>query len=349
MLLRSQTLSSTQRREIESFRDAVVVAALLHDIGHLAPGSHIAFKTWFPECQDSHEEVAVRILKEDNHLHQLLEEHQSGLTETVCRILNADDSLPPWTWEVLSSGGWNCDRGHWCIADSLLAGVNYGDYNINAIIESLTITEDSRLALRENRLDAMMHFSVSRHAMYRQIFQHRVLLSADMLNSSLVKRARFLKSDLEWCDEVMKHVLSASDPSHLTLQDINEMREAWWRYHLLQWRRGEDVILADLADRLVNRRLFKTIRLPEERKDELIARAQEHCSALGFNPDYYLHTVSTFDTHTEDELHAVEVVTEKGELCPLAELDPLFKALAQTPRYQWIAVPTEVKTALLQS
>ena len=73
--------------------------------------------------------------------------------------------------------------------DSVLAGVSYGKYNIPALVDSILITNDKQLALMENRLDAMLHFMVSRHAMYRQIYQHRVLLAADMLNKAVVQRA----------------------------------------------------------------------------------------------------------------------------------------------------------------
>jgi HD superfamily phosphohydrolase len=48
-------LSRTHSKEVEAYRPAVAAAALLHDVGHLAPGSHTAFKTWFPHAQDIHE------------------------------------------------------------------------------------------------------------------------------------------------------------------------------------------------------------------------------------------------------------------------------------------------------
>src|SRR5471030_1695357 len=47
-------LESEHADQIAPYRLAVAGAGLLHDLGHLAPGSHTAAKTWFPNDLDRH-------------------------------------------------------------------------------------------------------------------------------------------------------------------------------------------------------------------------------------------------------------------------------------------------------
>lgn len=340
-------------RDVEVYRPAILVAGLLHDVGHLAPGSHTAFKTWFPGQEDSHELLAELVINEDPEIRQLLDSYSSELRANVIAILSESDKVPAWTWQAISGGGWNVDRGNWSTVDSVLAGVSYGKYNIPALVESILITDDKQLALMENRLDAMMHFMVSRHAMYRQIYQHRVLLAADMLNKAVVQRARDLGKQIEFADEVMRQVLSAENAGQLTLEVMYEMREPWWRYHLSRWAKGSDPTLRDLSDRLLNRRLFKTVRIRgDEERSSLLEAARASLSRVGLDPRYYLHEISAGDVHSGDTRQSLLVQLDDGSVITLAEADPLFQAMASASRFTkrtWLAVPQEVKLELGRS
>lgn len=336
--------------KIAEFRNAVAAAAILHDIGHLAPGSHTAFKTWFPNALDCHEHLAEKIIRNDTAIQNVLNQTSPNLIETVCQVLSESVNLPAWTVELLSGGAWNVDRGNWCAVDSVMAGVSYGRYNIPALTESLVLSSDGHLALKENRLDAMMHFALSRHAMYRQVYQHRTLLAADTLNQSIAKRARLLKNKLPFCDAAMQEVLNVESAEQLSLETIFNMREAWWRYHLLAWRNSGDEILKDLSNRLLNRQLLKTIRVREgEAVEELMQRARDTAQQLGFDPDYYIHSITTADMQAQEIKKPLLVMLDDTSTRPLTQADPLFGALLRESRAsarQWIAVPQEVKQSL---
>ena len=345
-------LERSHPEQVKRYRCAVSAAALLHDIGHLAPGSHTAFKSWFPDSPDDHEEVAVRIISEDAELGAILAEFGAQVESDLAQILQESAALPAWTWQIISGGGWNVDRGNWCVVDSILAGVSYGHYNIPALTESIVIAEDGSLGLKENRLDAMVHFAVSRHAMYRQIYQHRVLLAADTLNIGIVQRARDLlaQSSLGFCDEHMQTALRAKRSADLPLQTVFNMREGWWRYHLLRWQEGSDPILADLCSRLLNRKLFKTVRLPNENQAlDLHRAAKAAVIKAGYDPRYYLHTITTTDMHEGDHRKSMPVIYDNGAIRPVTEADPLLNALlgpARLIKNSWLVMPAEAKKEL---
>ena len=348
--LAMEKLRLSHASEVNTYRTGVLVAALLHDVGHLAPGSHTAFKTWFPGQKDSHEKIAERIILEDAGIRKILDGYSKDLASLVTSILGETSSVPPWTWQLLSGGGWNVDRGNWSTVDSVLAGVSYGKYNIPALVDSIIITDDRQLALRENRLDAMMHFVVSRHAMYRQVYQHRVLLAADTLNKAVVLRARAMRSQLVFSDATMEAVLNADSAETLPLDIIFQMREAWWRYHILQWSRSADSILSDLSERILSRRLFKTIRTGDKEDQEaLLEQAKAALVRLGIDPTYYLHSLSTGDVHAGDSKQSILVQRHNGEIQTLGEAEPLFHRMTEDSRESkktWIALPEAAKIQL---
>jgi HD superfamily phosphohydrolase len=337
--------------QVTPWRPAILAAALLHDIGHLAPGSHTAFKTWFPGQPDSHEALAELVITGDAEIAHILTDFSAALTAQVLSILAESDDIPAWTWQVISGGGWNVDRGNWSTVDSVLAGVSYGKYNIPALVDSIVITKDGNLALMENRLDAMLHFMVSRHAMYRQIYQHRVLLAADMLNKAVVQRARDLGEAVPFADTAMQAALAARDVHGLSLPTMFQMRESWWRYHLSRWASGDDEILRDLSDRVLHRRLFKTVRVEGDR-DHLIRLAREAVTASSYDARYYLHEISTADMHAGDTRQSMLVQLDSGQVITLSDADPMFKAMVTDSRLSkrsWLAIPKEVKAALNRS
>ena len=341
---------SRHNPEVAEYRTAVAAAALLHDVGHLAPGSHTAHKTWFPEGPDEHELTACRIVESDPALHTIFHRYGADMAKTVAAILREDPKLPPWTWEIISGGGWNVDRGNWCAVDSVMAGVTYGRYNIAALTESLFIDTEGHLALRENRLDAMMHFAVSRHAMYRQLYQHRVLLAADTINAAVVRRLRDLHGKVNFADDEMRSTLSAKSAADLPLNTIYAMRESWWRYHLGRWSNDSDPILSDLSQRLLNRRLFKTVRIqPGDDPQTLQKQAAAAVSKAGFDPRYYLHSITSANVHAGDSEHSLRVLAEDGNFKQLGDADPLFNTLltgADSYRQSWLALPREAKEIL---
>ncbi len=346
-------LRESYPERVKEYELPLCAAAILHDVGHLAPGSHTAFKTWFPGQPDIHEEIGIKIIREDPEISRILKAVGDDCLEKTIAILQKDDSLPAWTWQMIAGAGWNVDRGNWCMVDSIMAGVNYGKYNIDALIGSLELTDDGQLALRENRLDAMMHFALSRHAMYSQIYHHRVLLAADMLNIAIVKRARkLLKAggDPLFMDAVMENVLTAQGPEELSLEDIYAMRESWWGYHLSRWQDHSDETLSDLCSRLVNRKLLKMFRLrSSEDEEKVIEESRKAVADSGYDPDYYLFTVSTVDMQRSEGEQSIKVKMDDGEIRNMSDVEPLYTALVDNPQVKkrtWVVLPEEAKKAI---
>lgn len=356
---------------IHPYENAVAAAALLHDIGHVAPGSHLGEKVWSENETGRHEDLSVRIIKENEEINSILSSYDPSLPQAVCDILEDKETVPPWTRSIISGGGWNADRGNWAIVDSAMCCVSYGRYNVLALIDAFRLTESGQLVLLESRLDALTHFFVARDSMYRQVYQHRVLQATDALTLNIVRRIRALQAECTTLEEVskkhnihmdetMREVLSSSHYVEASLETVFEMNEHWWSYHLHRWCGANDTILSDLSTRLRDRVLFKTIRLDADRSSEenrqekqkefdfILKQAKEISQELGLDPQYYVTLIEEKDKHRGKSEAPPLALLETGEVLPVTEVEPMIgQIMKRVPAVRsWLAVPSEVKQRL---
>ncbi|MDQ3012062.1 MAG: hypothetical protein M3X11_15310, partial [Acidobacteriota bacterium] len=184
------------------------------------------------------------------------------------------------------------DRFDYLLRDSLMTGAKYGNYDLEWIIHALEIDEENeRIYVAANGLYAVEEYLQARFYMFRQVYFHRSLRSAEAVLMSILRRAVELmrEGNLKFivADSVMEHVLKGevlTTAEYLRFDDHDVM------FHMKQWTREPDVILNDLARRFIERRMFKAIDLemPDAERAAYIAKARERIAAQGFDPDYYV-------------------------------------------------------------
>ena len=222
-----------------------------------------------------------------------------------------------------------------------MASVSYGRYNVFALLDAFRLSDAGELVLQESRLDALTHFFVARDSMYRQVYQHRVTQAVDMVSEKLFLRIRDLIDQLRagkpgevaselskigiFVDPVMSAaLLSRNYGSELELDQIFKMTEGWWSYHVERWCDSKDEIVADLASRLRDRRLLKTIRTDIRVKSgtgsssiadrAMIERATTTARELGFDPRYYVFEIAGLDRHRGKVEELPQVLLDNGDL-----------------------------------
>lgn len=338
---------------VEPFKDAVAAAAILHDIGHTAPGSHLAERVW-SDSKCRHEAISIRVIEEDEEIRSILDTRSPELMKQVCSILANAESMPQWTRAIISGAGWNADRGNWAIVDSAMCAVKYGNYNVTALLDAYRLTKNAELVLQESRLDALTHFFVARDSMYRQVYQHRVLQAVDTITCSIARRAKELlcsETNVCFADDTMKSLLRSNNYAReLPLPELFEMCENWWGYHIGRWCNCDDTILSDLSSRLRDRRLFKTVRLPSDKgqADSLLQDAKALLESTGLDPKYYLSVINEADAHREKEEEPPFLLLDTGEIAPVTEVEPLIAQILarKDSSRRWLAIPAETKRSL---
>jgi HD superfamily phosphohydrolase len=266
-------------------RLAVRCAALLHDIGHGA-FSHVIE----PILHFHHEEFTVEaVLSRETEAGRLLSDFSAELPEAVAGIIRGD--FRPTALAQLVSSQLDVDRMDYLLRDSLMTGAKYGVYDLEWIIKSLEIDEaNDRLYVSARGIYAVEDYLQARYYMFRQVYFHRTLRSAEAVLRSLLRRALqlFQSGKSIWFAEKtpFEKILKGEKLNlheHLQIDDADVM------FHIKQWQTADDRILSDLAQRFLNRRLFKAFDLdmPENERQDFLEKAARVVEKYDFDKDYY--------------------------------------------------------------
>ena len=267
-------------------RTAVRVAALVHDVGH-GPFSHVVESI----LGFHHEAFSVEaVLSSETEIGQTISKFSPTLAAQIADIIRGQ--FRPVALGQLVSSELDVDRMDYLLRDSLMTGVKYGVFDLEWVIKSLEIDEaNDRLYVSAPGIYAVEDYLQARYYMYRQVYFHRTLRSAEAVLHSLLRRAleMFAKGEQLWfatgtpIEKVLRgEKLSLSE--HLSLDDSDVF------FHIKQWCSADDKILGDLSDRFLNRRLFKAFDLdmPDNERDDFIRKVRACVAGHGFDPDHYV-------------------------------------------------------------
>lgn len=269
----------------EEDRAAARAAALLHDVGH-GSFSHV-----MESVLGFHHETmtALAVTSDETEIGQVLAAFSPSLPDRVASIV--EGTFRPAALAQLVSSQLDVDRMDYLLRDSLMTGAKYGLYDLEWIVNALQIDEEGdRIYVAARGVFAVEEYLQARYYMFRQVYFHRTLRSAEAVLRSALRRALQLLEQGEdiWYapGTAFEKVLRRKPLSvmeHLEIDDSDVI------FHLKQWQRANDPVLRDLSLRFVGRRLFKAIDLdmPEPERAEFIANARNLVAGAGYLPDYY--------------------------------------------------------------
>jgi HD superfamily phosphohydrolase len=330
-------------------RTAVLCAALLHDIGHGA-FSHV-----IETILDFHHEsfTIEAVLSTETEVGKVLRGYSENLPEDVANIISG--TFRPKALAQLVSSQLDVDRMDYLLRDSLMTGAKYGIYDLEWVIKSIEINEkDDHLYISAPGKYAVEDYLQARYYMYRQVYFHRTLRSAEAVLRVLIKRALYLyKTDGVWNEDEtpMQKILAGEKLSlqeHLALDDTDVM------FSIKRWQHSDDKILRDLASRFLNRRLFKAFDLdmPEDSRAQFILAAQTAVANAGFDPEYYFFEDSAgnvpYSFYSKDAADPKDLIyVEEGYSRPsireISAVSPAVRGLQESYRIHRICFPAELK------
>jgi HD superfamily phosphohydrolase len=334
----------------EGAQTAVRVAALLHDIGH-GPFSHVIESI----LGFHHEDFTVEaVLSDETAIGRLLTGYSHTLAPDVAAIVRHE--FKPNALGHLVSSQLDVDRMDYLLRDSLMTGAKYGVFDLEWIIKSIEIDEaNDRLYISTPGLYAVEDYLQARYYMYRQVYFHRTLRSAEAVLRVLVKRALKLAGTgkTPWSDDgtSMNAVVSGERLSlaqHLAFDDNDVL------YSIKRWRDSTDDTLSDLASRFLDRRLFKAwdLDMPENERADFVAAARSEVAAAGYDPEFYFvedeatnAPYSFYSKRNGDpkDLIYVQEGFARPRIREISEVSPAVRGLQEGYRIHRICFPAEVE------
>jgi len=170
-------------------RIAARAAALLHDVGH-GSFSHVMEKV----LNFHHERWTVDVIRnESSEIGELLLSYSPDLPEKVASII--EGKFQPSALGQLVSSQLDVDRMDYLLRDSLMTGAKYGIYDLEWIINALAIDEAAdRVYVQARGIYAVEEYLQARYYMFRQVYFHRALRSAEAVLRSILRRAAHSRS-----------------------------------------------------------------------------------------------------------------------------------------------------------
>lgn len=289
----------------EEVRLVALCAALLHDVGH-GPFSHVVETL----LGFHHEEWTVRLISDPRtQIHQLLSHTDCELPEKIIAVL--EHRYRPRFVAQLVSSQLDVDRFDYLLRDSLMTGAKYGFFDLEWVLHALELNpREDRLYVSAKGLYAVEEYLQARYYMFRQVYFHRALRTAEVLLKAIFRRAIELNAAgqlrFNLSDSPMGKLLQQKT---LTTEEYVELDDHDLMFFIKQWVHERDPILRDLAHRFLERRILKSIdfTLTGALKDEFIDRARRIVARAGFDPDYYLSEDRASDTpyrpYTPEQAH----------------------------------------------
>lgn len=311
-----------------------LVGALLHDLGH-GPFSHV-----FERVSGIHHERLTQrvILDPESEVHRILIQHDTTFPERLVDFLNCKPRRTFYC-DILSSQ-LDADRFDYLLRDNLMTGSGYGDYDLTWLLHALVVdAQADRLAVQWKGVSAVEAYLQARYHMYRNVYFHKVVRSAEGMVSLALQRAKRLavQHRLEWSKRETS-VQTALLGSRMSMQEFVELDDVSVMHCFKLWMHSDDRVLASLCHGLLFRRAFKSIdlsHLDREHARKIAAVAERAIAQQATDARYEVFFDEPEDTPYERNFDSSDTGEEilvrdyRSVLTPLARVSPMTKVLNQ--------------------
>ena len=298
-------------------KKAVILAILLHDIGH-GPFSHALENSFVTGI--SHEEISKFFMNSLNHAF-------GGDLALAIEIF--EDKYPKRFLHDLVSSQLDMDRLDYLKRDSFFTGVSEGVVSNQRIIKMFSVVNDE-IVIKEKGIYSIEKFIVARRLMYWQVYLHKTVLSAEFLLAKILERARELLNSGSnlFTVPTLKYFLTKS----ITNDNISQVEflnnfSKIDDYDVLTcikvWTEDSDKVISKLSEMLVNRNLLKVKISNNKFSDEEMEKTLNfNQKTLGFNNEemqYFVFQKEMENNAYDPRKDKIKILFNDGSLKDITE------------------------------
>lgn len=318
--------------------EALLIAILLHDIGH-GPFSH-AMEHSIVESVD-HEWISLQFMEAIN-------DEFNGELSLAIDIFKGHYHRKFFSQLIASQ--LDIDRLDYLKRDSFYTGVAEGNINSERIITMLNVINDE-LVVEQKGIYSVEKFLVARRLMYWQVYLHKTSLGAEQLVIRVFKRAKYLmdagvelssSKALNW---FLTHAIGKDEFSKDTLEIFSRLDDYDLVLAMKEWISAEDKILSRLCKMYINRDLFK-VKLnnkdfSKKRFEKELESVKDKLNLTEAEAHYFVFKGKVSNLAYDTEKPSINIYHKNGKISDVANVsDQLnLKALSRRVFKYYICYP----------
>ena len=301
----------------------VMLAGLLHDVGH-GPFSH-AFEH---VTNHSHEEYTAKIILGDTELNSILRAVSRKLPEDIVSIIqhtHENDIL-----NQIVSGQLDADRMDYLLRDSYFTATSYGQFDLERILRTMRVRKTSEgrkvIVVKHTGIHSVEDYIMARYQMYWQVYYHPVARSYEAVFIQLFNRLKDIFKDNKDYFEDMKVLIPFLEKAEVSEEEYYRLDENSLLYCCALIQDKDDVIAADLAKRLQNRKLFEYVDYNEENLAQIKNMLREN----GYDEQYYLR-IENIEASVYSPYKGRKILIEKldGQIVALEKASTIVESITK--------------------
>ena len=301
----------------EEEEEAVLLAILLHDIGH-GPFSHALEHDIVSGV--SHEEISCYFIER-------LSKEFDGKLDLALKIFK-NEHPKKFLYQLVSSQ-LDMDRLDYLNRDSFYTGVSEGKIGSDRIIEMMNVV-NGELVIEEKGIYSIEKFIVARRIMYWQVYLHKTVVAAEFMLIHILRRAKELIQEGQ--ELFGSPALLFFMKNDISADDFRNKPEVLEQFSLLDdydilgaikvWQHENDKVLSELSKRIVDRELFKIEvakkAFSEKKVKEISSDVQNSLNLPQEDVEHFVYSERLTNNAYNDDKQNINLLLKSGKTMELS-------------------------------